>query len=305
MALDEESSLLTTFQTPFGRYKWNRLPFGLSVSSEIFQRHLFEAIEGLPGVYSSHDDIIVVGCGTTDDEATTDHNKNLKALLERCREKNIALNGDKLEPCRKEIGFTGHIITNKGLQADPEKNNAIIDMTPPTDVKGIQRFCGFVNYLAKFLPHLSEVMEPIRQLTKSNVSWHWGDAQDKAFNDIKTLVTQAPVLAYFNPEAEVSIQCDASDKGLGSALLQNEKPIAYASRALTEAEKRYCPLEKEMLAVVFSLEKFHQYVYAKDVTIFSDHKPLEAILQKPLSSAPSKTSRHDPKNSKVQYQNYS
>ena len=169
---------------------------------------------------------------------------------------------------------------------DPEKAKAVKDMPRPDDVEGIQRLNGFVNYLAKFLPGLADTMEPIRRLTRKDVEWVWSEEQEKALNGIKKLVTEAPILSYYDPSRQLEIQCDASQKGLGAALLQDNKPVAYTSRALTETEKRYAQIEKEMLAIVFALEKFNQYTFGRHTKIQSDHKPLETILKKPLASAP-------------------
>ena len=119
-------------------------------------------------------------------------------------------------------------------------------------------------------------MEPLRRLMRKDVQWNWSREQDEAFEEVKKLVTTAPVLSYYDPKAVLEIQCDASQKGLGAALLQKGKSIAYASHALTETETRYAQIEKEMLAIVFSLEKFHQYTFG----------PLESIIKKHLSSAP-------------------
>ena len=284
--LDEKSSELTTFSTPFGRYKWTRLPFGLSVSSEIFQKRLHQALEGLSGVACIADDILIYGAGNSDIEAVEDHDKNMRKLLERCREKSIKLNKDKLSLRVKELEFMGHRITSQGLKPDPHKTEAILKLEAPKNKEEIQRFCGAVNYLAKFLPNLSQVIEPIRQLTRSDIEWQWTGAQDKAFQEIKHMVTKTPVLAYYDPKKELSIQCDASSKGIGAALLQEGKPIAYASRALTDPETRYATIEKEMLAIVYSLEKWHQFAFARHVTVYTDHKPLESIVKKPLDRAP-------------------
>ena len=278
--LDEESSMLTTFQTPYGRYRWKRLPFGTSVSSELFQKRLDQALEGLQGVIGVSDDVIVHG------KDTEDHDKNLSSLLERCRTLGIKLNKDKAELRKTQISFLGHLVTKDGLQIDPEKLEAVREMPKPQDVEGVRRFCGFVNYLAKFLPKLSEVLEPIRQLTREDTTWIWTPTHDKAFETVQKLVTEAPVLAFYNPEEELTIQCDASQSGLGAVLLQSDRPVAYASRALTDPETRYAQIEKELLAIVFSVEKFHQFTFGRPVKVQSDHKPLEAILQKPLSSAP-------------------
>ena len=129
-------------------------------------------------------------------------------------------------------------------------------------------------------------MEPIRRLTRQDKEFNWTEEQENAFREVKRLVTTAPVLSYYDPKAELEIQCDASKKGLGAALLERCKPIAYTSRVLTETEQRYAQIEKEMLAIVFSLEKFNQYTYGRHVKIQSDHKPLESILRKSLACAP-------------------
>ena len=286
VVLDEESSKLTTFDTPFGRYLWKRLPFGLSVSSEIFQKRLNQALDKLDGLLSVHDDMVIYGVGDTDEAAREDHDRKLTAFLERCKERGIKLNKAKMQLRRTEITYLGHVVTNQGLKADPEKVEAIVNMPAPDDIKAVRRLCGFVNYLARFLPHLSDVLEPIRQLTRQDVEWQWNNTHDKAFETIKQMISSTPVLKYYDAEEELTVQCDASDKGIGAALLQNGQPLAFASRALTDTETRYAPIEKEMLAVVFALNKFNQYVYGRPVTVNSDHKPLEAIAQKPLRNAP-------------------
>lgn len=284
--LAPESSVLTTFATPYGRYRWCRLPFGLSASSEIFQKHLHHALENLEGILCIADDILICGKGQNDDEATSNHDENLEKLLQRCLDYGIVLNADKMKLRQKEVPYMGHLLSSDGLKPDPAKVEAVTKMPRPEDVEGVQRLNGFVNYLAKFLPKLSEIMEPIRRLTRKDTQWQWSEEQDNAFQKIQHMVTQAPVLSYYDPCNELTIQCDASQSGLGAALLQNGRPIEYASRALTETEKRYAQIEKEMLAIVFSLERFNQYTFGRHVNVESDHKPLEVILQKPLSRAP-------------------
>lgn len=156
-------------------------------------------------------------------------------------------------------------------------------MPKPNNVQAVRQFCGFVNYLAKFLPHLAE---PIQQLTRNDVEWQWRHEHEAAFWKVKALVTTAPLLKYNNPKEELTVQCDASDKGLGAALIQKGQPIAFASHALTDPETCYAQIEKDMLAVVFTLNKFDQYIYGRPVTVQSDHKPLSAIASTSLRSAP-------------------
>ena len=278
--LDYESSLLTTFATPFGSFRWLRLPFGLKVSSEIFQKRLHQALEGLGGVRCIADDVII--WGRTDEE----RDERVCLFLQRCCEIGISLNKEKCRFGLREIPFMGHVVSNTGLKPDPSKVEAVLKMEPPTDKTGVERLRGTVNYLSKFVPKLSEVMRPIKDLTRPDSEWTWNSAQNKAFEEVKHLLTQAPALAYFDPTKELSIQCDASGQGLGAALLQEGRPLAYASRALSDAETRYATIEKEMLAIVFALEKWHQYTFGRPVTVYSDHKPLEAITRKPLDRAP-------------------
>ena len=284
--LDAASSLLTTFNTPFGRFWWCRLPFGLSVSSEIFQRHLHQALDGLDGVRCVADDIIIIGTGDNEEEATKKHDERLRALLDRCQQRSIKLNPEKMQLRTTSIKFLGHIVTSGGLKADPMKIAAIKDMVAPDGVTSLKRFLGLAQYLAKFLPRLSQVTEPLRQLTEESVPWRWGKAEQEAFEMVKELATKHPVLTYYDPSKELEVHCDASDYGLGAALMQAGQPICYSSRALRDAERRYAPIEKEMLAVVWATEKYHQYTYGRKTVVFSDHKPLERIMVKAMKDVP-------------------
>lgn len=148
-----------------------------------------------------------------------------------------------------------------------------------------------VNYLAKFLPGLSERCDVLRRLDRKDTEWCWLDQHEKVWQDIKRLITSAPVLVFYDVNKEVTIQCDASANGLGATLLQEAKPVCFASRALSDTERNYAQIEKELLAIVFSCEKFDQYIYRKRVTVESDHKPLETISQKPMAEVPKRLQR--------------
>ncbi|CAC5402113.1 unnamed protein product [Mytilus coruscus] len=289
--LDEESSLLTTFNTPFGRYRWLRMPFGLSSAPEEYQRRQDQTVEGLPGVRSIVDDSLIYGEGDTEEEAIDDHDRKFRALMERCRERNLKLNKEKLKLKLKEVRFIGHLVTSEGLKPDPEKIRAVMDMPKPTDVSGVRRIIGFVTYLSKFLPKLSDICEPLRKLTLKDSEFCWIENNDKALEEIKRLVTADPVLKYYDPKLQLTVQSDASQTGLGAAVMQEDRPVAYASRALTDTETRYAQIEKELLSVIFGLEKFHSYTYGRTVNVISDHKPLESIMKKPLHAAPKRLQR--------------
>ena len=148
-------------------------------------------------------------------------------------------------------------------------------MDPPQNVASLQSFNGMVNYLKKFSPVLSEVSEPLRRLCKSGVQWAWESEQQNAFGAIKQVITTLPVLAYFDKAKKHIIQCNASKKGLGAVLLQESKPVMYVSRALTETEQRYSNIERELLAIVFALERLNYYTFGRTITVKSDHQPLQ------------------------------
>ena len=267
--LDDESSMLTTFNTPYGRCRWLRLPFGLSVSPEAFQKRVIQTLEGLEGVLNIADDILIYGVGDSSEQANADHDRKLEALLQRCRERGIALNRDKHKLRLKRVKFMGHILTDHGLKPDPDKIKAVLEMPTPQNVEDAQRLNGFVTYLSKFLPKLADVMEPIRRLTRRDAVWNWSEEQESALRNVKSLATDAPILRYYDPTCQLEVQCDASQKGLGAALMQRGQPIAYISRALTPTEQKYAQIEKECLAIVYALERFHQYTFGRSVLIHS------------------------------------
>ena len=291
ISLDDQSSKLTAFGTPFGKYRWKRLPFGVSTAPEIFQERLNAAIKGIRGVYTVANDIFIIGKGSTEAIAREDHDKNLTALLDRCQEKGIKLNGERCQIATQKVKYMGHVLSSDGLLSDSAKIEAIQKMPRPMNVAGIHRFIGMTGYLSRFLGHLSDLCEPLRQLTKRSIQWQWNEEHQQGFDKIKAAVTQTPVLQYFDGKLPTTIQCDASQTGLGAVPMQSRGPIAYASRALTETEKQYAQIEKEMLAIVYAMEKFHTYTYGRNITIESDHKRLVTIHKKPLQSAPKRLQR--------------
>ena len=167
--LDPESAELTAFVTPFGRYIWKRMPFGIKPASEIFQKRLEQALEGLEGVKNIHDDIMVWGVGSTDDEDEACHDRRMVRLLERCEQRGIALNADDKKYVLKEphLLYMGHIFTKDGLKVDPAKAEVIRQMPKPEDPAAVRRFLGMANYLARFVPNMSQLSAPLRVLIES------------------------------------------------------------------------------------------------------------------------------------------
>ena len=292
VSLDEESSKLTTFWTHLGRYRYLRMPFGISLASEVFESKLQEYLADLPGVKVIRDGILVVGYGETDSEALINHDQHVIQLLERARQVNLKLNKSKVKLRQAEVKFMGHVISKDGLKPDPDKVTAIKNMPKPESKSEVLTLLGFVNYLSKFLPKLSEVSTPLRELTTERAEFTWASQHDEAFATIQQLVIQHPVLKFYNIEEEVTIQTDARDKDLGAVLLQNGQPVAFASRTLSKTEQRYATIEKECLAIVFSCETFNQYLARREkVSVQTDHKPLESIFKRSLLAAPCRLQR--------------
>ena len=238
IGLDESSSKKTTFWTPYVRYRYLRMPFGINLAPEEFECKLHEKIGDLEGVEILRDDILVAGYGDTQEEADANHDQNLRRLLVRAREINLKLNSKKMNFKKPEVKFMGHVISKDGLKPDPEKVRAVKDMPKPTNKQETQSLLGFINYLAKFLPRLSEVSQPLRELTLANTPFVWSPQHDKAFEEIKQLAIKHPVLKYYDVEEEVTLHCDASERGLGATLLQQGQPVAFASRTLSQTEQR-------------------------------------------------------------------
>ncbi|RLJ22758.1 hypothetical protein DJ031_00290, partial [bacterium endosymbiont of Escarpia laminata] len=285
--LDEESSFKTTFNSPFGRFRWTRMPFGISSAPEVWQRTMHEFVEDLDGIEVIADDFLIAGFGKTEQEVNQSIEDNERAFFEKCRAWKLKLNRSKVKRGQASVPFMGHILTPDGLKPDPTKISVVREMPEPGDVTALKRFLGMVNYLSKYLPRLSEMTEPLRRLDDKDAEFNWTNSHTAAMDAIKQLVTKAPVLRYYDVKQPVTIQCDSSERGLGAVLMQNGQPVSYASRALTDTETRYAQIEKELLAIVWSCDKFDQYIYGRDVvTIESDHEPLKTVFKKEIHKSP-------------------
>lgn len=283
--LDEDSQLLTTFRTPFGRYCWRRLPFGLRVSQDIFQARMDNILEDLNGVISIADDVAVVG------RTEAEHDANLHNLMTRAAEKGLVFNSKKCNIKTDRISFFGNLYTPNGVQPDPAKIHDIQNMSTPTSKDEVQRFLGMLNYLAPYIPKLAESAYVLRDLIKKDTPWTWDETHEHCFKKLKSMITPDACLAYYDPTSILYLEVDASQKGLGVALTQDGKPVAFASKTLNECQSRYSNIEREMLAIVHGIQRYHTYLYGKPFVVVTDHKPLVTICHKPLHAAPPRLQR--------------
>ena len=242
-------------------------------------------LEKCPGTVGIADDIAVHG--PTEEE----HDANLHNLMLVAREHGLVFNLDKCIIKERMITFFGMLFSAEGVHPDPEKIEAIRAIQVPQDAQELQSFLGIATYMAPFIPNLSALSEPLRNLLKKGTDFHWSPSHSTAFEKIKQAICRQVSLTYFDPKKETVLQVDASLRGLGSALVQEGKVVAFASRSLTDTETRYANIEREMLAVVVACEKFHSYLFGKRFIVESDHKPLEMIHLKNLTAAPPRLQR--------------
>ena len=236
--LDKTCTDLTTFNTPFGRYKFLRLPFGLNSSAEVFAKRFHQTFENIQGVETYMDEMLIFG------RTIEEHDEKLKKVLETARKKGIKLKPSKCSLRVKEVKFVGHLITDMGIKPDSSKIEAIISMPSPSSRKDLERFLGMINYLGKFIPNLSDTTAALRELLRQDNEWMWLEQHQIAMDQLKNLITSAPVLAFYDVSKPVKLSVDASQEGLGAVLIQSERPVAYASRSMTDCEKQYAQIEK-------------------------------------------------------------
>ncbi len=274
--LSEDSMLLTTFTTPYGRYCYTRLPFGISSASEVYQKRMNDILQGLTGTLCLIDDVLIFG----KDQA--EHDARLHAVLRRLRDAHVTLN-DKCEFSKLRIKYAGHVITGDGISPDPERVSAVHNMPPPSNVSDVRCFLGMVNQLAKFTNTLAEQSAPLRDLLRKGSEWTWDTVQRTAYDNVKKAIASAPVLALYDPRKPTMVSADSSSYGLGAVIKQQQpdgtwRPVAFASRALSDVERRYAQIEKECLALTWACERFSDYVIGKKFVLQTDHKPLTSLL---------------------------
>lgn len=287
MEMEEESKKLLTINTHKGLFQYNRLVFGVASAPAIWQQAMDQVLEGIPHVQCILDDMII--SGKTDE----DHLNNLEEVLSRLHKHGLRANSSKCEFFKEKIEFCGHEISKDGLHKSQKKVDAVVNAPRPENVSQVRSFIGLINYYQHFLPNLSTLLQPLNKLLEKGSSWKWTPECEKAFVQAKKLITSDEVLAHYDPQRPIKLECDASPYGLGAVLTQvmednTERPIAYASRSLTKTEKHYSQIDKEALALVWGVKKFHTYVFARRFTLRTDHKPLTAIFS-PTKAIPATT----------------
>ncbi|RVW35616.1 Retrovirus-related Pol polyprotein from transposon 17.6 [Vitis vinifera] len=257
-----------------------RMPFGLCNAPATFQRCMLsifsDMVERIMEVFM--DDITVYGSSY---EECLMH---LEAVLHRCIEKDLVLNWEKCHFMVQKGIVLGHIISKNGIEVDKAKVELIVKLPPPTNVKGIRQFLGHAGFYRRFIKDFSKISKPLCELLVKDAKFVWDEKCQRSFEELKQFLTTAPIVRAPNWKLPFEVMCDSSDLAMGAVLGQREdgKPyvIYYASRTLNEAQKNYTTTEKELLAVVFALDKFRAYLVGSSIVVFTDHSALKYLLTK-------------------------
>ena len=206
----------------------------------------------------------------------------MEQTLGRLEYAGIKLRQEKCEFYAQQLCYLGHHIDAKGIHPTEDKVQAIKDAPIPENVSQLRAFLGLMNYYSKFIPQAAARLASLYKLLEKNTAWQWTEQCTSAFQESKLLLTSDAVLAHYDTKKQLKLACDASQYGLGAVLSHvsdgEERPIAFASRTLSKAERNYGQVEKEALALIFGFKKFHKYVYGRPFTMVTDHKPLLSIL---------------------------
>lgn len=275
--LAEESRQYTAFQADGDLYEFCVLPFGLSNGVATFQRMITDVLSGLKTV--PYIDDILVASATFDQ-----HLVDLSAVLERLYSAGIKLQPSKCRFGEAETRFLGHLISARGFRPDPLKVEAIKEYKCPTTRKEADKFCGLINYLSRYVPNLANTMEPIFRNKGTRGKFIWTEECTDAFEKAKTLISKQTLLSHPDWNQPFKLNVDASNVAVGAVLSQNNGPIAYYSRTLSNSERNYSATDREFVALIAAVKHFRTFLYGHSFTVFTDHQPLLAMVRsKPLN----------------------
>ena len=278
MILEPDHRKYTTITTHLGLFQYTRLPFGIASAPAIFQQQMEKILQGIPPKIACYlDDILITG---QDDE---EHLTILQKVFERLHQWGLRLKESKCSFMKNSVNYLGYIVDAEGIHTAPDKIDAIRNAPRPENLHQLRSFLGLVNYYGKFLPSLSTTAHPLNQLTQANHKWKWSEDCEIVFTKLKEQLCSKPVLIHYDPGLPLKLACDASHYGVGAVIAHmlpsgEEKPIAYGTRTLSKTEQNYAQVEKEALAIIFGIKKFHQYIYGRKFLLITDHKPLTTIL---------------------------
>lgn len=277
--MDPKDKEKTAFTIGTGLWQFTVMPFGLCNAPATFERLMETILRGLSWktclVYL--DDVIVFG------RTFTEHLGNLRNVLERLRVANLKLSPKKCHIFKKEVKYLGHVVSEAGVSADPEKIQAVREWPTPQDKHQVRSFLGLCTYYRKFVLGFANIAKPLTKLTEEGKNFEWDLECEEAFAQLKHALTSAPILSYPQTKGRFILDTDASNMAIGGILSQvqdgKEKVIGYFSKVLSKPERNYCVTRRELLAAVKSMEHFYKYLYGREFLLRTDHAALKWLLQ--------------------------
>lgn len=277
LVLKEDCRYITTFISPLGLMRYKRLVFGLSAAPELFQKAMENILCDFAWVIVFIDDILI----HAPDKLTLE--RRTKIVMERLKDRNISLNEAKTLKCVTELEFLGYQLSGNGVTISNSKLDTITKFRIPKTAEEVRSFLGLITFVNRYIPHLSSIAKPLNNLIKKGIPFNWTSDHQEAFDKIKLILAKKETLAIYDTNLETFVMADASPVGLGAVLFQKNQNgtyqiIGYVSKTLSEVERRYAQIEREALALVWSVEKFYYYLYGKFFWLITDHKPLVTIF---------------------------
>ncbi|KAK7910413.1 hypothetical protein WMY93_015097 [Mugilogobius chulae] len=279
MPLHPESRDITAFITHEGLFRFCRVPFGLASAPSAFQKMMSIVLAGLPGVQVYLDDIICYG------DTQKDHDDNLRRVLHALTNAGLKLNMKKCKFNQSSLNYLGHTISKAGLHPDQDRLTAVINAPAPRDTTSLRSFLGLASWYSKFIPDFATIAEPLRAVLRdsTDLNFQWSVQAETSFTTLKGLIVNSPALALYDPELPTYVTTDASDYGLGAVMTQlhteqSERVVAFASRTLSPAERKYSTVEREALACVWAVERWRTYLWGRHFVLRTDHQALTTLL---------------------------
>ena len=277
--MDERDIEKTTFTCHIGLFAFNVMPFGLRNAPPTFQRLMNEVM----GEYLNDFVVVYIDDIMVYSRTFEKHIEHLKKVFRKLQEANLMVKFRKCKFCEQNIEFLGHIVGRDGLQVDPKKIEKMRNLPPPTNITELRSAIGLFTYYRRFIEWFSKYTKPMTELLKKNKKFEWTEECQKAFDELKQMMTEAPILGYLDEEKEFILMTDASGKGLGAVLSQEDDEgreivIAYASKKLNNAEKNYPITEQECLAIKWAIDHFHKYLADKPFKVITDHSALKTLM---------------------------
>lgn len=274
--LTEECRDVTTFITNWGLFRYKRLLFGVNCAPELFQNLMESILAECKNTVVFIDDIVIFG--STEEE----HDLAVKQTLNVLNRYDILLNDHKCKFKQKKISFLGHTLSSDGVAPTEDKVRSILQFRAPQTKEELRSFLGLVTYVSRFIPNLATVNYPLRELLKQKIQFEWKPEHQSSFDQLKQMIGSLDHLGYYDPKDRTLLVTDASGVGLGAVLLQFKKNqprvIGYASKSLSETEKKYPAIEKEALGIVWGVERFRIYLLGINFELETDHRPLETLF---------------------------